>query len=1708
VKLALRTACLIGLSLGLPTRALAAVDTLEAARQQTGPAPYQSAGTTDVAPTRLQWEPVVGPPYLVAGHGPALRTDSGWRGILLALGQKITIHVPAHALLRVVADDATGVTPAFSISDGNGAAMPLMPVRSTDGSGWLLRSPLSHAALIHVRSAPELAVARRLGFFLGRVDPAPQVLLYRRELSLPGEAVSVRNADEAVARPHARMRAEQEVVLAISGPVRLALDYQVDAGIAVAEARVILDVSVDGDAPTTAQQLTGPTPTAPRSVDGAWNLGARSEHLAIDIPEGEHVLRLKPSHTILSRASVLAEPDFLLPLLNFPSAWKNLAPADALAALEQQSIATAASNSWHDGNLAAAQPLDRAARSHPIVPALRQAADELLQHSSAYRDLAPSSLPEEAATGARAYFFRMLQPPDKPPRHDIRHAKASPAPLPVADFYSLGRASIGFALVERPHPRGLRLLVSNPAGLPRQIELRYDNGDITMLEIGNAVLDEARLRPVGTDVAAALNPAAALPNPLPVTQVATIEWQVPPGVRSLSLRLADMPGKDGAAAAEVLLGLQELRSADYVLDDRFMAQLANDIAPSRPGELLMQDALKPFHRRLAQARRQFVANVSPIDTQADPTDAISSDQAGKAATQVNEAEQAAKAGDSVRALELWAQVARATAPALRIRALSGQAQALLGAGERFAAERLLRGHWIGADPPLVQVAAEELAALYRQEGDLAMQTQFAAARAATDPSAYADLAQAFAAEGEDELALQAGLLAVPRNFPLLMQSALRSQRWDTFDALMAQLGAPQDAAFWRMQRALIEGKIDAARTLAGTAGAAQWTQAMEQARQIAPRLSADIAPEERSGAVNDWLDWQYRHPGPRTLVHEPGLVRHHGGGVVLRNVGLDLSSTWWRSGAGKTLRVRVVGPARLRVEARPLHADDAGLVSGWLRLRSPNQHWLQPFRQNQVAPGLLLEGERLFPGTAVMRDIDIPTGIHNIEIDADTVPIIARVMVERPALAAAGLPAPVAAYFEDRQRLLASMEPAPLCGSGYGCQITVGAADERLQPGRVRIRSVPWLGLTAPSQAENRTAARLAAGDIAGAFESSDDPVEKMGLLLWLAEARPAERAKAVAHGAALAARQPTANVMGLWQHLETQSAWSPLPIVDRSAGLRGVEVAAGTPEAPAGRIRAALLAPLRTGEIRLGSDSRATLWVNRDVPVTLNLELRAEDLPGTVFQPFVAVVERNGREVKRMKFDGDARGRAIRVPLPFGEQQITVRLDAPYANQFARVRFTGLPEAIPRLTRDWHIATLGQPVQITVAGPAWLRVDRHTPTGIGSEQRLVTEPASRLSLPVESGSRETLYRVFLRRAEPEPAAPKPPRPNAYQPEPVPEPPKQWLQAQDATTSKVRFIDSYSLAALADATWSGRFGLHRRQDAETTGGEAEKQVERFAEAGLSWRQRSADGLEFRHADAFVRQHDAGSPLIGFSLALERSIPWTSVWPYPLDVSAALGVVAQNTPDGTGAALAARLALAQERLLSAELSHRPTIEINARALRLDRISDPARVDNDVFTRYRKQHPWALAVSDTVSWRPWRDSHASARAAVVGNPNLNLFQPDNLSLDAQWRQLAGGVIIEAGARVIRFLADDDRANGITRRDLRLGAGWETWLRDGSRVELQAQARRNLTTGVNWGGVELHWHWGAGRGLRDFGAKEIDFRSVRSWRMPAGSMLVEEP
>ena len=1638
----------------------------------------------------LQWENIRASANWIAGHIPLRDPVSGLLGVELGSGNQVAIHVPAHAVLRIVALDNSALAPRVSLSQGTGLAIEMQTIPALDGRSWLVRTDSSQSAVIHIRGHDQKIVSQRFALFLARFKVPTDLSSFRNELPLPGSRVQVRRADEAVGKEHVRVSAGIPLSTKVHGPDSLLFEYRLDTPEVNRSMLTSVEISL-GDQPVrTVRQPTGAETVAPVKFDAEWHAASRREQVIVDIPPGEHTLVLRSSHPLVVRAASAGAPDLLLPELNLPPQWKDIQPDRAIEEIEQASVAAAESNQWRDIGRLAGERFLAAARQRTGLRNVVSAADELNGQFVQYQDLLPSGA---GTSRILPFLVSQPQPPDEPVRHQIVNAMAvsDREGPPTSRFHNISAQGLRFKLPAVGYPMRLRFMLPADAGAS---QLEISHGDTVLTLNGGAPqLDPERLR-LTTPVQSLLtaggggltsNDQQKTRPFLLSTEVVAVEWQVPAETKDFTLR---------SLAGKTEVAVQWAASTEYFLDDEFLAlQLQSDPRVPLPGSQ-GKSAVQPFLRMLAAARSQYVANVSPASHHSGATnDVVAGRAAAAAAIEIEPA----------RAVGLWQQALRSSTPADRAVALRGLANALFTSGDRFGGERLLRSHWIGSDADLSRTAEKELRALYARESDTAMELLFASAAAHSDPSSFGLLSQLLAENGEDRLALLGGIISPKPDIPALLQSALRIGYWQTFDTLLAQLPDGVERHTWGAHKALRHGRIDEADALFVAAGKADWSESLREARALAPTLQSGDG--DQAGAVVRWLTWQARHPGPRAWQSDPQSVGQYGGGILLRSTALNLRSQWWKADATQPLVARVLGPARVRIEARPLHSAPASVMSGWVQVRSKGQLWVVPFSSNQASPGLISENGTELPGALVTRDVVLPAGLHELQIDAGGVPLAARVLQQRASLQLPVLPAPDVAHFELQRGVVARPYTVSQCGAERGCLLLV--SQDGLTPLRMKLEPVSWPGFPAPFTEADPAAGRLAAGDVDGALAQTADPLERMRLLLWLAESDPAARARALALGADLANRHPTPEIRSQWEQLSANSSWVLVPLVDRSAGLRQIESAVGTPESPVGRIRAALLPALRPGELRIGGDSRANFVSEQLKTYPLKIELTLDDLPGLPTLPVTLQVLRNGRSWQTVQLTAQAPVHLIDLRMLAGAQTVSVVLQQPYANQYVRVRFNGPVQPELTTVRDWQISTAAEPVRLTVAGPVAVRIDRLEADGVRSEERLVKDQTSTLVLPPRTSASESLYRVYLRRLQPGTPASPPARPNDYQPLIFPEAPPPWSDAALPLPRQVRFIDSQPLTAQPDHTLTLRSGLQLRRDNNATGGATVPLTDRYFETGASWRRGNEDATYWSMVDGLIRLPKSGAPVLGVSWATEREMGWTAERPWPFTVQTSLDSFVQSTPHGTGISVTARASAGQTRAISSTLSHTPSVGLLARWLNLNNVSDSSRVDSDVFTKYRATHSRALTASETLSWRPWRDSHLAARVHLVTNPDLNFLRPDQMGVDLMWRQLLGRTRLELGLRTTRYSADADRASTSVTRQWRLGTGSDWWLADGSRVELVTSLNKDSAQRSAWGGIELRWHWGPGRQFRDFSPSELDFRALRSWQVPTTNNRIEE-
>uniref|UniRef100_UPI001690C9A6 hypothetical protein n=1 Tax=Aromatoleum evansii TaxID=59406 RepID=UPI001690C9A6 len=761
------------------------------------------------------------------------------------------------------------------------------------------------------------------------------------------------------------------------------------------------------------------------------------------------------------------------------------------AAVQAAALQLARDNRHREGGAVGAAAMREVAALRRDDPTLRGEAGDYALHTY-YRDLLPREKNQPGAL-RHAWFLAPRLRADTAGEGEGRgtvlagqHADELPGSLAAGRFLPLGGSdaarAYAYDLPERFAPSALRVAVHGDAAAAEMaVFVQYDDAAPVPLTLvpypeqpgaafvpsgGEAALrlQQERFRDAPADGAAhpaneddgdaygtgTLSGAFSrrhLPGPLVAARIA--ELPLPGGVRQVRVWRAGAEGQPlwialayraskpfqltERAWIEAARTLHGGQAADAGAIAPFLATLGTAPDFAAPSAAEADSHWQPLARLLRAQAAQFAIGVAPPDAAAARRDAAPATQA------LREAEKLAARGQWLGALEAWSAALASPVAAEREQAFAGRITALRQLGEDHVAERLLRQRMLhDADPAARRGARDRLIALHRDAHDLdAEQATRAAALLREGARSAAELVSALAANlldnGEPDLALMAGLLLPRRERPLetMLRAAHAQQWWAVFDELVGDLPDPSRQAFWRAQRALGEGRMadaEAQFARAGGEGAA-FAAHLARARGIRAALHGDAADKNGERALADWADWQASHPGPRIWQDGAHLATDFAGAQALRSIDRDLGFTAFRAEPERPLRLRVAGPAKLRIEARPLHpAGSAARVDGWLRVREAGhqtgQEWLAPITANAPTPALELVGRpQTSAGRAVVQEIALGPGWHELAADGGDRALLVRLAIEEAALPLPLLP-----------RLTPDTAAARATGTGVGVQ--------------------------------------------------------------------------------------------------------------------------------------------------------------------------------------------------------------------------------------------------------------------------------------------------------------------------------------------------------------------------------------------------------------------------------------------------------------------------------------------------------------------------------------------------------------------------------------------------------------------------------------------------------------------------------------------------
>jgi hypothetical protein len=536
-------------------------------------------------------------------------------------------------------------------------------------------------------------------------------------------------------------------------------------------------------------------------------------------------------------------------------------------------------------------------------------------------------------------------------------------------------------------------------------------------------------------------------------------------------------------------------------------------------------------------------------------------------------------------------------------------------------------------------------------------------------------------------------------------------------------------------------------------------------------------------------------------------------------------------------------------------------------------------------------------------------------------------------------------------------------------------------------------------------------------------------------------RPSLIARSNALAA--PHLDAPGIQRKLAAINAehgWQQEELVLESAGIQRFDSSSWPPSLPFVKHRYDLLgqAPADT-EQRLNGSEPSVVAVTDPARRQYRIRLRLDKVGFERVSPVAVDVRVNGDRYSRLTLsEGDA-SRILPLNLPARTSQLELQMLNPSSRHWVYFQLeqradsrTAWQPVAREQRRSYHSVLPGQPLELYVDQPSWLRLE------VFDGQRLMQQyryhPAAGNVVIAADELEGSFVRVYSLRYQPgRMTAPLPSSTPALRA--LPETAVQQANAgvpSALVSDRLPMPDRESGTHGAYADWVQRRNFDSASD---------QNLERFLELGWRYQQNPLFSRLYWQSDVFARRHTAEDITLVGSQQWLTWRPDNRYWRVNLaaggfwqleDSAGSLNL--RTTFDGF-------MPLGNEWALEHELS--------GFARYLSEGSAPSTstaYDDDVFTIYKSDHLYGLDWQESLSYRPWRDSRFRLDAQVRTNED---FSPDRFVMALQWDQFwRYNTRTYLGIQQRWLQADDDRPANTAQQILGAGLEWHTWQNRGRR------------------------------------------------------------
>jgi hypothetical protein len=268
----------------------------------------------------------------------------------------------------------------------------------------------------------------------------------------------------------------------------------------------------------------------------------------------------------------------------------------------------------------------------------------------------------------------------------------------------------------------------------------------------------------------------------------------------------------------------------------------------------------------------------------------------------------------------------------------------------------------------------------------------------------------------DRFALELGLLLFSdsKNVEMLLESAFMEKKWKLLAYLLKRLKNPQMLNLWRGYEAESKGDIKKAIAFWTDAGAAgeKANNRFNHALRVRKLLLSKDKEKQYKG-LQQWVDWIKENSGSKSFKNIGNFVQSYLGIRSVYNLRRDLHKPYFVASKEQPLRLSIIGPAKLKINARLVHlhqnnmdADRSTRQDDWLEISDNNRRYHSPVSNSLASQSLKIiqPSDISVPGTNKTLYYEIGEGVHEISIAARQHQVLLSLAQETSSLVSPILP--------------------------------------------------------------------------------------------------------------------------------------------------------------------------------------------------------------------------------------------------------------------------------------------------------------------------------------------------------------------------------------------------------------------------------------------------------------------------------------------------------------------------------------------------------------------------------------------------------------------------------------------------------------------------------------------------------------------------------